>query len=403
MQRHVDFVTTRGGAAVSGASVLVKTYPAGATATIYSDDGVTATTNPLTTDANGQFSFYAEDGRYTLVISKTGVITQQTLTDSVLLLDPDDDEASIDSADVFFIPSGSGAIAGDAQDALRLSVHTSQYNTQGNYETARDALTGTTGVNNLDVSGNLVVTGTITGTVAGNIAESLIDAKGDLIAGTAADTAGRLAAGTNEYRLVADSAQTAGLKYVPDTTNYAVAAKGDLLVGTAADTVAAVTVGANNTVLAAASGQASGVAWTDPNTLISAASDIVAGKIEIATQAEQETGTDTTLAVTPGRQKFHPSAAKAWVHFNGTGTVAVLSSYNVASITDGGVGAYTVNLTTAFSATNQTAVASCFLSGAALIARVISVGTSTIGISTVTSATTDTDASYVAVVAYGDQ
>jgi hypothetical protein len=38
---------------------------------------------------------------------------------------------------------------------------------------------------------------------------------------------------------------------------------------------------------------------------------------------------------------------KAWVNFNGTGTVAIRSSYNVSSITDNGTGAYTVNFSTA--------------------------------------------------------
>tara|TARA_R110000803_G_scaffold4054_9_gene13934 strand:- start:6672 stop:7016 length:345 start_codon:yes stop_codon:yes gene_type:complete len=36
---------------------------------------------------------------------------------------------------------------------------------------------------------------------------------------------------------------------------------------------------------------------------------------------------------------------KAWVNFNGTGTVAIRSSLNVSSITDNGVGDYTVNFT----------------------------------------------------------
>lgn len=39
--------------------------------------------------------------------------------------------------------------------------------------------------------------------------------------------------------------------------------------------------------------------------------------------------------------------AKAWVNFNGTGTVAIRAAGNVSSITDGGVGIYTVNFTTA--------------------------------------------------------
>lgn len=38
---------------------------------------------------------------------------------------------------------------------------------------------------------------------------------------------------------------------------------------------------------------------------------------------------------------------RAWVNFNGTGTVAIRSSFNVSSITDLGTGRYQVNFTTA--------------------------------------------------------
>jgi hypothetical protein len=44
--------------------------------------------------------------------------------------------------------------------------------------------------------------------------------------------------------------------------------------------------------------------------------------------------------------------AKAWVNFNGTGTVAIRRAFNVASITDNATGDYTVNLTTAVVDTN---------------------------------------------------
>ena len=40
-------------------------------------------------------------------------------------------------------------------------------------------------------------------------------------------------------------------------------------------------------------------------------------------------------------------SAKAWVNFNGTGTVSIRGSYNVSSITDNGTGDYTINFTTA--------------------------------------------------------
>jgi hypothetical protein len=45
-------------------------------------------------------------------------------------------------------------------------------------------------------------------------------------------------------------------------------------------------------------------------------------------------------------------ACRAWVNFNGTGTVAIRASGNVSSITDNGVGQYTVNFTTAMQDVN---------------------------------------------------
>lgn len=46
---------------------------------------------------------------------------------------------------------------------------------------------------------------------------------------------------------------------------------------------------------------------------------------------------------------------RAWVNFNGTGTVAIRASGNVSSITDLGLGAYRVNFTVAMSDTNYCA------------------------------------------------
>lgn len=48
--------------------------------------------------------------------------------------------------------------------------------------------------------------------------------------------------------------------------------------------------------------------------------------------------------------------AKAWVNFNGTGTVAIRSSFNVSSITDNGTGDYTVNFTTALADANYSSI-----------------------------------------------
>lgn len=48
-------------------------------------------------------------------------------------------------------------------------------------------------------------------------------------------------------------------------------------------------------------------------------------------------------------------ACRAWVNFNGTGTVAIRASGNVSSITDNGTGDYTVNFTTAMPDINYSA------------------------------------------------
>jgi hypothetical protein len=48
--------------------------------------------------------------------------------------------------------------------------------------------------------------------------------------------------------------------------------------------------------------------------------------------------------------------AKAWVNFDGTGTVAIRAAYNITSITDLGTGYYTLNFTTAMSDANYAVV-----------------------------------------------
>ena len=52
-------------------------------------------------------------------------------------------------------------------------------------------------------------------------------------------------------------------------------------------------------------------------------------------------------------------ACRAWVNFNGTGTVAIRASGNVSSITDNGVGNYTVNFATAMVDVDYCLMATC--------------------------------------------
>jgi hypothetical protein len=99
---------------------------------------------------------------------------------------------------------------------------------------------------------------------ADSIAKGVIDAKGDLIVGTADNTPARLAVGTNGQRLVAASGETAGVQWVADTANTVVTAKGDLLAATAASTLARLGVGTDGQVLTADSVASTGLAWASP-------------------------------------------------------------------------------------------------------------------------------------------
>lgn len=87
----------------------------------------------------------------------------------------------------------------------------------------------------------------------------------------------------------------------------------------------------------------------------SAASDTLAGVIQIAVQSDQETATSNILAVTPGRAHFHPSASKAWVS---CGVAAdIQQSYNITSLTDTGTGIVTITIANDFAAATYCVVA----------------------------------------------
>ena len=60
------------------------------------------------------------------------------------------------------------------------------------------------------------------------------------------------------------------------------------------------------------------------------------------------------FATVSGTAPIYP--CRAWVNFNGTGTVAIRASGNVTSITDNGTGDYTVNFTTAMPDANYAAI-----------------------------------------------
>lgn len=64
----------------------------------------------------------------------------------------------------------------------------------------------------------------------------------------------------------------------------------------------------------------------------------------------------TATALTTASGSAPSYSARAWVNFNGTGTVAIRASGNVSSITDNGTGIYAVNFTTTLPDTNYCVV-----------------------------------------------
>ncbi len=60
---------------------------------------------------------------------------------------------------------------------------------------------------------------------------------------------------------------------------------------------------------------------------------------------------------TTGGAGLYP--ARAWVNFNGSGTVSITDDGNVSSLTDSGVGSYTLAFTTALSSATYATTATC--------------------------------------------
>lgn len=133
--------------------------------------------------------------------------------------------------------------------------------------------------------------------------------------------------------------------------------------------------------------------------------------LQAASQAQAEAGTDNTVAITPQslRQGLRASgsapvyACRAWVNFNGTGTVSIRASGNVTSITDNGTGQYTVNFTTAMPDASYAVAATTCIEGGENDMRSAAVNlngsqnTTACAIKTMVSGSQDTDRSQVYV------
>jgi hypothetical protein len=117
-------------------------------------------------------------------------------------------------------------------------------------------------------------------------------------------------------------------------------------------TTGTVTSGTTSLTVASATGIVAGMVVTGegitPGTTVSS---IASTTVTLSANAGATLSSDpvgfynNTKALSPG--SVGGQLCRAWVNFDGTGTVAIRASYNVSSITDNGVGDYTVNFTTA--------------------------------------------------------
>jgi hypothetical protein len=70
-------------------------------------------------------------------------------------------------------------------------------------------------------------------------------------------------------------------------------------------------------------------------------------------------GFNNIVTHTDGAGTVNAAHCRAWVNFNGTGTVAINAQFNVSSITDNGTGDYTVNFSNAMSDANYCVAGNC--------------------------------------------
>ncbi len=95
-EKFADVLQDPFGTVIKGASIAVKPNGSSTNAIIYSNATCTSVaTNPVISSADGSYAFYATNGRYDLVITKTGFTFPAANTSDKILFDPDDDAGGL--------------------------------------------------------------------------------------------------------------------------------------------------------------------------------------------------------------------------------------------------------------------------------------------------------------------
>lgn len=128
MQRFFDVVQDRNGTCIPNALVYVYVGSTSTLATLYSDNGVTPTVNPVTTNSDGEYAFYAANGTYTLSIQATGFDSQSR--PGTIIFDPADGGQFV-ASNVSFTQVGTGAVIRTVQAKLEESISVKDFGATG--------------------------------------------------------------------------------------------------------------------------------------------------------------------------------------------------------------------------------------------------------------------------------
>jgi hypothetical protein len=204
-------------------------------------------------------------------------------------------------------------------------------------------------------AGSGAVWGSITGTLSSQTdLQSALDAK--LSTATAASTYAPLASPTFTGTVTIPSgASISGYATTASLSSYAPLAS-PALTGTPTAPTAAVDT---NTTQVATTAYVVGQGYLKSATASSTYAPLASPALTGTPTAPTATaGTNTTQIATTAfvTAAIPTNSVKAWVNFNGTGTVAIRASLNVSSITDNGTGDYTMNLTSALTDVNFASV-----------------------------------------------
>jgi hypothetical protein len=220
-----------------------------------------------------------------------------------------------------------------------------------------------------------------------------IETLGDSIDASLVDLKG----GTTGQVLAKATGTDMDFTWTTPTDQTPLTTKGDLFTFSTVD--ARLGVGTNGQTLVADSTASTGLKWATASSGLSA-----------ATQAEMESASSTSVAVTPGRQQYHPSAAKAWVQFNGTSTYTINASYNVSSVSSIGTAQYRISWSTAFSSASYAYSMNCEklttagpTTGTMIVCNTFTQATGYIDIALMCIDGTRTEPPKITATAFGDQ